>query len=395
MTAPKWGAGFAMVPGWLLRERPSANAVLVYIHLAMHGSFNQGTATYEECRPSKRTLAVGDPARGYPGTGLSESTVARALKELIGFRAIKGIPRFDPRDGSQLPTVYRLVFGSVENETPAQTPMSQVTPPPGITCDMGGRVTDDMGGVSPVTRNLEPTTQTPEIKKKDQNPPALSTSATHYAQAPEVKAGGDSESKEQHPGTPAPSSALEALVAELSAAGHWQPDDVRDVLERLAKAGRAPAEIAQVFRDVAAGKYGPTGSPRRLLRWWPAAAGTVMAEPEPEWVRGPFRHLAPGTPMCRTHQGEPAGACGKCKVDRAAALLLDEPDPAPHPAEKESEDGAAGLTGAALARHLAVQAKTGRAPHRQYRPEAPPAPAGPDPVAAGALFGQIVAAARS
>ncbi|WP_038843390.1 hypothetical protein, partial [Salinispora arenicola] len=123
-----WGAGFAMVPGWLLSKQPSANAVLVYLHLAMFGTFNPGSATYEQCRPSAPTLANGDPKRGYPGTGLSIKTVRRALTELEGLGAIVGEAAHDAR-GGQLPNVYRLQFGSLHQS--------------------GGVVTSDQGGWSP------------------------------------------------------------------------------------------------------------------------------------------------------------------------------------------------------------------------------------------------------
>jgi len=107
-----WGAGFGMVPGWLLVQQPSANALLVYVHLAMFGTFNPGTATYEQCRPSAKTLANGDPKRDYPGTGLSINTVRRALTELEALGAIVGEPAYDSR-GGQLPNVYRLQFGTL------------------------------------------------------------------------------------------------------------------------------------------------------------------------------------------------------------------------------------------------------------------------------------------
>ncbi len=117
MSRGKWGAGFAMVPGWLLRQKPSANAILVYVHLAMHGTFNVGEARYDSCRPSKKTLANGSPDRGYPGCGLSEQVIGRALRELEGLGAIKGEPFFHPRTGAQQPNVYRLIFGEVGEET--------------------------------------------------------------------------------------------------------------------------------------------------------------------------------------------------------------------------------------------------------------------------------------
>ncbi|XTZ13944.1 hypothetical protein ACQSSU_20820 [Micromonospora echinospora] len=181
--APQPGRGFAMVPAWLVWKQPTANALTVYVHLALFGTFNPGTATYEECRPSKKTLAHGDPKKGYPGTGLSESTVGRALRELEKLRAIKGEPSFDPITGAQGPTVYRLVFGQLVEEVAAEDPMSPVTPPPPVTGDMGGHVTGDTpshatgdrgprvsGGtppMSPVTHNQEPFTKNPSTQSSD------------------------------------------------------------------------------------------------------------------------------------------------------------------------------------------------------------------------------------
>ncbi len=122
-TPAPWGAGFAMVPGWLLARQPSANALLLYVHLAMFGTFNPGTATYEQCRPSARTLAKGDPARSYPGTGLSVNTVRRALAELEDLGAVESEEAYDKR-GGRLPNVYRLVFGSLMRESEGGVPTS-------------------------------------------------------------------------------------------------------------------------------------------------------------------------------------------------------------------------------------------------------------------------------
>ncbi|MBM0201934.1 hypothetical protein JNW90_01525 [Micromonospora sp. STR1s_5] len=167
MTGAQPGRGFAMVPAWLVWKQPSANALTVYVHLALYGTFNPGTATYEQCRPSKKTLAKGDPKKGYPGTGLSESTVGRALRELEALNAIKGEEQYDPTNGAQLPTVYRLIFGQVVEEIAAQTPVSSVTPPPRVTGDTpppfaseeGAHVTGDTPPMSPVTHNQEPHTK--------------------------------------------------------------------------------------------------------------------------------------------------------------------------------------------------------------------------------------------
>lgn len=173
------GKGFAMVPAWLAWKQPTPAEMLVYVHLALFGTFNPGTATYEQCRPSKSTLADGDPRRGYPGTGLGVQVVARALRGLEAKGAIIGEPAFDPVDGRQLPTVYRVQFGHVieapaphitsdtggvsdqrNHESAGQDPVSDQNPPGGIA--------DDMGPVSPaipgpgITSDTQPITPDPE-----------------------------------------------------------------------------------------------------------------------------------------------------------------------------------------------------------------------------------------
>lgn len=128
-TEGTWGAGYVMVPGWLLARKPSANALMLYTHLAMHGRFDHATGTYEECRPSIRRLSTGDPRSGYPGTGMSPSTINRALRELVELGAIAGRPAYDRR-GGQLPTIYRVMFGRIAPPTSDTPPLSPVTDNP-------------------------------------------------------------------------------------------------------------------------------------------------------------------------------------------------------------------------------------------------------------------------
>ncbi len=101
-----------MVPAWLLWAQPSANAILVYIHLAAFGKFNTAWQVYDDCRPSVPTLVNGGRRKGkdgYPGTGLSDKTVRRALDELKALGAIEGVPGKNPQTGAQEPTIYRLI----------------------------------------------------------------------------------------------------------------------------------------------------------------------------------------------------------------------------------------------------------------------------------------------
>lgn len=147
---------------------------------------------------------------------------------------------------------------------------------------------------------------------QEENPPRSKTDG-HDAQVPEAEAGGNSEASPKN--TPEPS-ALDLLVAELAAAGSWDTQVVREVLVTLADRGRGHAEIARVFRELAAGEHGPTGSPRRLLTWWPAAPATAAAATPAE----PYRHQpAPPCPKdCRCYK-HPTAVTG-ISDDAAAAI---------------------------------------------------------------------------
>jgi hypothetical protein len=117
--------------------------------------------------------------------------------------------------------------------------------------------------------------------QEKKNPPTPRAAEPPAPPVAEAETGGDSSASPDNPkNAPAEASALDLLVAELAEAGHWAPAIVREVLVELADRGRQPAEIAAVFRAVAAGEHGPTGSPRRLLNWWPSApAAAAPAEP--------------------------------------------------------------------------------------------------------------------
>lgn len=139
-----------MVPEWLRRKKPSGNAVLVYVTLASYGSFHTASGTYEDCRPSRATMAE--------DTGLSESSIRRATDELLSLQAIERRERRDDSGGS-LPSVYRVRFGDLTEigvstgDHPGEGGVS--------TGEHPGGVTDEHPGVSPVTRNQEPSTNNP------------------------------------------------------------------------------------------------------------------------------------------------------------------------------------------------------------------------------------------
>lgn len=133
-----------MVPGWLRAAKPSANAVLVYVTLAAYGCFNTAEGVYEECRPPLALIAE--------DSGTSESTVKRALAELLRLKAVERTERWAEDGKTRLPSVYRVVFGVIAG-------------PSGSTGGPTPPVTGEPRGGSPVTHNPEPPTQSPPTQK--------------------------------------------------------------------------------------------------------------------------------------------------------------------------------------------------------------------------------------
>lgn len=141
--------GFVMVPGWLLARGVTPIALAVYVHLAAHGTWNPGTARYDECRPAIATLAA--------EAGISENSVRKGLRELLDLGALQaGGKRYDAT-GGQLPTVYRVIFGEVV----APGGFTSCTPP----------VHEVKGGGSPPAPNQEPSTKNPHQDSSDATAP--------------------------------------------------------------------------------------------------------------------------------------------------------------------------------------------------------------------------------
>lgn len=142
-----------MVPGWLLEKRVSPMGLAVYVHMASHGTWNPGTARYDECRPAIATLCA--------ETGLSEGSVRKALRELLDHGALTvGGKRYDSR-GGQLPMVYRVIFG-------------EVVPPGGITRNTPPPQPDTPPGVPPNEPNQEPSTKNQHQELQDADAPSAS-----------------------------------------------------------------------------------------------------------------------------------------------------------------------------------------------------------------------------
>ena len=306
---PRWGGGFAMVPGWLLAKRPSGTAVLVYAHLAMHGTYNPGTATYEQCRPSARTLAYGDPRRGYPGTGLSIKTIRRALDELEALGAIVGEAAYDER-GARLPNVYRLQVGQV---TPPQGGWSPVTRGGGHQRP-GGVVTSDH---QPITNHPDPSTH--------HHPRARAREGTADSQVVVVEGeiisttdidtavdGGGHPPVDQDDRTDSHHATAVALVDALPPIGDARPNGtlrrhlVRGVAARLAGGWTSDALGAELAADLA-GAHSP---------------GVYRARLDALPDRPPQRPAGGGGDSQRRSSGRPPW-CGDCD-ERTRMLPVDD-----------------------------------------------------------------------
>lgn len=345
----RWGDGYAMVPGWLLartyandkgeRCRPSGNALLVYVHLAMHGKFDHATGVYDQCRPRVSRLADGDPESGYPGTGLSGSSINRALRELRKLGAIRGTPRFGP-DGAQLPTVYRVYFGRVAPPDEAP-PMSPVTGGDatgdrgGHHQQQGGATTGGRGGTPPVVDNPEPSTQ-----NQPPTPPAAAPAAGGVDRGgrgdPPAGDPTDPASPSTPPDPPEPDRArlareLVDAVPDLSGAARGR---LARRAARCLAAGHAPEAVQAELRGDLAGAGDPVavlmGRLADLADTDPAPP-RLVPRPRPPWCG----QCDQGTRQRELEDGRPA-RCPRCHplvVDPTAEV---EYAPAgPHAAGRE------------------------------------------------------------
>ncbi len=136
--------GYVMVPGWLIDQHPSGQAVLAYVVLASYGKFDTAAGIYDKINPTIKTIAR--------DMGISDATAKRALRELRDLGAIEVDQRFDPVEGDPTSNQYRVIFGEI---------VRPATP---------GGVTRDPRVESPVTYKPEERTYPEEVL----NPPTTS-----------------------------------------------------------------------------------------------------------------------------------------------------------------------------------------------------------------------------
>lgn len=166
--------GFAMVPAWLLEKQPKGNDILIYCTLASHGSWNPGSGVYESCKPSVELMAE--------ETGLSRSTVKRALDNLLELGAAERTLQYTP-EGDSAPSLYRVIFGQVIEPAGVGRSTDEPTPPArrnsrskgrrstgeptSVHERTDGRSTDEPTVGPQVNHNQEPLNQEPMTKSSD------------------------------------------------------------------------------------------------------------------------------------------------------------------------------------------------------------------------------------
>lgn len=138
-------AGYVLVPAWLLALHPDGAELRIYCYLAQFGRFDTAAGIYEECRPALSTLAE--------RAGMSETHTKRALSGLLEKRAIERRQRVAEDGKTSLPSVYRVIFGSLVG-------------PGGSADGRGEGATDGPQGGPPVADNPEPPTQNQNTQKK-------------------------------------------------------------------------------------------------------------------------------------------------------------------------------------------------------------------------------------
>lgn len=141
-----------MIPGWLFALKPDANDLLVYATLARFGRFDTLAGVYEECRPALSTIAE--------QAGISVSSVKRGIGNLLRLGAVERQQRWAEDGKTQLPSVYRVIFGSIIG------PQEQG----GFTGEPRGESTGEPGGGSPVSQDPEPSTQNQDTQKPSASP---------------------------------------------------------------------------------------------------------------------------------------------------------------------------------------------------------------------------------
>lgn len=136
-----------MIPGWLLELQPDGNDLLIYATLASFGQFDTLAGTYEECRPALATIAE--------RAAVSLSTVKRSIGNLLRLGAIERTQRHAEDGKTQLPSVYRVIFGTIVG------PQEQG----GSTGEPRGGSTGEPGGSPRVSQDPEPQTQNQDTQK--------------------------------------------------------------------------------------------------------------------------------------------------------------------------------------------------------------------------------------
>lgn len=143
-------SGYVMVPGWLLDLQPDGAELRMYCTLARFGRFDTVAGVYEECRPAMSTAAE--------AAGMSLAHAKRAIAGLLEKGAITRSERWAEDGKTRLPSVYRVIFGSLVGPSDERGRLAD---------EPGGRLADEPGVGSPVSQNPEPNTQNQNTQKKD------------------------------------------------------------------------------------------------------------------------------------------------------------------------------------------------------------------------------------
>jgi hypothetical protein len=305
--------------------------------------------------------------------------VYAGLEELVG---LDYLVRTQSRDGGQFgevdyhfgPAAYEATFDRAWPRASSQSPGSRTASGKAVSGhdqgkrdDIPGRTASGKAASGKAASGESASKKNTSSKKikgledQEKTPPTPRDAEPPAPAVDQADPGGDSSaSPETAPtdDTSAPLSALDRLVVELATAGSWDADVVRDVLVDLADRGIDRAEIARVFREVAAGDHGPTRSPRRLLTWWPSPKTAANAPAEP------YKHK-PAPPCvdgceCWKHQGEPGSGPGVSNRAAAALAAVRATLPAGKPLWRRNDaPAAADLPSRRLAAEIASQAADG------------------------------------
>ena len=164
--------------------------------------------------------------------------------------------------------------------------------------------------VFPVTGNTSLKEKEPSLKERSKTPPTPHAAATDHASGLAATEGGGKLGGDKPQPQPQPQERADDVVEILSVRPDWRRGDVVSVLDEVVSQGTSRDLAVASLRDLAAGRYGHTVSPRRLLANGPWSIPGATFAPAPSLS---------ADDMCLEHRGQLRASCACCWGERLGA----------------------------------------------------------------------------